>query len=315
MKEINMLKILMVSEHFNLQKDSIPIGGVQKHITYVSNELLNRGHKVFWEYRKNVLNNLTNIKPDIVISHDFPSFIEGIKIPQIVIFHGYEGDVPPKEHIKNLRLRIEKQASKSICVGKYLLKWYGHNPDKVFWGGVEETPVINLKKENNILYLGRLDTDQQPLRIFEALGRTDQSYNITVCAEGSLKREIQAIVKKYKLKVTFKGFVCDPCKYIEKANVVICSGYLSILESYIQKKPVVSSYGNDLKKDYLSLLPRPPIYKNTVEEIAESIDYVFSCLETGSFQKEIEKNYRFAKENTWKKVVDQYEELFKCILK
>lgn len=301
------MKILMISSHFNLPGDTIPIGGVQRHISYITKELVLRGYEVEWCYKPN-FKNIRKI-PDIIIAHDFVSFIPDINIPQITVFHGYEGNIPPLPQIIEVRKDIEKKSFSSICVGEYLKKWYGHNPNKIIWGGVEETNYVEKPNKRKILYLGRLDPDQAPLIVFEALGKTKERYIINICGTGRLEKEIKQICDTYKLEATFNGFVSNPDFFIKNSDVIICSGYLTILESYINKRIVISPYGNELKKDYLELMPSPPILGSTAEEIAYKLDENYI-----SESQDILRNYTFAKNNTWNKVVDCYENLFENII-
>lgn len=300
----------MISPHFNLLEDTIPIGGVQRHISNITRELGSRGNLIKWCYKNDVMIELSKFSPDIIIAHDFVSFVPGLSIPQIIVFHGYEGNVPPLQHIIDVRLNIELQANRSICVGEFLKKWYGHQPDVVLWGGVNETNYVEPPKQKKLLYLGRLDPDQSPRMVFEAFKKLSREYSIDVCGNGRFENEIKFLADKYKLNITFHGFVKNPDEYIKQSDIVICSGYLTILESYINKRPVISVWGNELKKDYLELMPCPPILARDSISLSAKINKIYK---EGS--PDIEKNYEFAKSNTWKTVIDKYEELFKCILK
>jgi len=92
---------------------------------------------------------------------------------------------------------------------------------------------------------------------------------------------------------------------LKNSDIVLSSGYLSILESYINKRPVVSVYDNPLKKDYLQLMPCSPFACGTSFEVAEKIDFIW---ENGTGEL-LDINYRFALGNSWSRVVDRYEEL------
>ncbi|OQA18880.1 MAG: Glycosyl transferases group 1 [bacterium ADurb.Bin363] len=307
------MKIMMIAGHFNTPTDSVPIGGVQKHITKTTEEFQSRGHEVIWRYPYEAKKEFSGFKPEIVIAHDFFCFIENCPVPQITVFHGYEGNIPPLDYIIKRRLEVEKKSSATICVGEYLKKWYGHNPDKIIWGGVDKISAVDPPRNKQILYLGRLDPDQAPEIAFEAFGETKEKYHIEVCASGKLESKIKKIARKLKLDVNFNGFVTNPDEYIKKADIVICSGYLTILESYINKRPVISPYGNTLKKDYLWLMPAPPFYCNNVEVIANLIDF---WIDHKTIHNPHEFQYNFALQNIWDKVADVYEELLeKCLKK
>jgi spore maturation protein CgeB len=301
------LKILIVSHHFNLPHDTIPTGGVQRHIQLVTEEFIRRGYEIEWCYQSEANLKILQFNPNIIISNDFSSFISNCPIPQIMVFHGYEGNVPPLAQTIKKRKEIEGKCQSSICVGEYIKKWYNQNPDKVIWGGVEEVPIILPPGKNEILYLGRLDPDQSAEKVFCYLGEAKKNegidFHISVCGNGRLENKIKEISKRYNLDVTFYGFVENPDYYIKKADLIICSGYLSILESFINKRPVLTFYENELKKDYLLLMPCQLLFEKPLKEIFNSIT-----------PELIEKNYQFATQNSWSKVVDVYEELFeKCL--
>lgn len=306
------MRILMVAGHFNLKGDKIPTGGVQRHISYVTEELKKRNHKIEWCHNKNAHKTIRNFNPHIIIAHDFFSYIKGINIPQITIFHGYEGNVPPLKNIINTRLEIESLSNATICVGDYLKIWYHHNPDKVIYGGISLVKNIPLPKRNKILYLGRLDPDQAPDLAFEAFIQNPKrrEYSIDVCGSGSKIEDFIKKSKKNKLDIKFHGFIENPDEFIKNADIVICSGYLTILESYINKRPVISPYLNKLKKDYLKYIPCPPYMFNNPIQMYNKIN----DLMLNPDMSIINKNYKYAKENTWEKVCDIYEELIeKCI--
>lgn len=319
----------MVSGHLNLPGDELPIGGVQRHVSCLTDEMIKRRYVVQWCYPSQAKWHIEKMRSNIVISNDFCSFVEKCSVPQILVFHGYEGDIPPKKDIIKKRLQCEKESNASICVGNYLVKWYGHKPDKVIWGGVNQTPYLPPPRAKRILYLGRLDADQSPEIVFEALGQTKNKYTIEVCAKGRQENEIKKIVKKYDLLANFNGFVDNVDVHIKKSDIVICSGYLTILESYINRRPVISPYGNELKKDYLNLVwaenidpkvksnpPCKPFCLSSVENMAKYIDSVYKYIDSKEAEMVIENNYKFALQNTWSKVADIYEELIKkCLSK
>ena len=146
------MKILMVAGHFNLGTDNIPTGGVQRHISKVTDILLDRGYNISWSYLRNSRNAIKSFRPDIIVAHDFFSFVRSSNIPQITIFHGYEGNIPPLKNIIDIRLEVEKLSSATMCVGDYLKIWYRHNPTKVIYGGTTDTGNISPPKKNKILY-------------------------------------------------------------------------------------------------------------------------------------------------------------------
>ena len=303
------MKIAMVSGHFELPIDSIPIGGVQRHISRVTDELRQRGHSIDWFY-PGQRTYLENANPDIVVAHDFFCFMEELNCPQICIFHGWEGRCPPDAAVVTRRCMVEKMADASIHVGDYIGKWYSQKADRVIYGGVKPVEFVSPPGKNNFLYLGRLEPDNSPDMFFCALSMLSIPYTLQVCGNGSLREYLEGICKTYNINATFHGFVEDPDSYIKSSDIVFTSGYLSILEAFINKRPVISAFSNELKKDYLQLMPAQTFsYEYPVDIREKFID----ILENGT-EESVEKNYEFACSNTWDKVADVYEEMIERCL-
>lgn len=89
--------------------------------------------------------------------------------------------------------------------------------------------------------------------------------------------------KKWKLVVA-AGDRTNVSRLIKQVDAVFTTGYLGMLEAYICQKPVLTTWTNPLKEDYIKM---HPMYGKTVSE----------C-------------YRWAKMQTWDKVTDIYEKLW-----
>lgn len=304
------MNILMVSAHFNTVGDTIPIGGVQKHISCITEEFTARGNNVKWCYPSEVPLKIKTFPPDIIIAHDFFAFTQNCPIPQIVVFHGWEGRLPLSPEVVRVRQEIEKKAAASICVGDYIKRWYGQKPDIVIYGGVKERPLKDTPKKNKIACVGRLAPDCSPDIFLQAIAKTKNEFSLTMLGDGPLRKELENLARELNIKVEFKGFVDNVPEQILEADIVFTSGYLSILEAYAGKRAVFSVYNNELKEDYLKLMPCPPYIFNSPEELAKKIDEV--CLE--GCEEKIEENFKFAVENSWEKLADKYEGIIKKVL-
>ena len=304
-----MKKVLLVSGHFEDAHDDIPIGGVQRHIKKVTDEMRSRGHEVSWCYPQDVKMDIAFFNPDIILAHDFFCFTEGLTIPQITVFHGWEGRCPPHPDVIARRQEVERLSNASVHVGHYIGKWYGQKPDRVIYGGVEPVNIVPNPNNNTFLYLGRLEPDNSPELFFQALAQLDFMYELHVCGDGSLRSKLEEFAVKNNINAVFHGFVNNPDKFIKASDIVFTSGYLSILESYINKRPVISVWQNELKRDYLNLMPSQPFNYNFAYEIAKRI----IDIRTQGTGECIEVNYKFASSNTWSRVVDMYEEVAKCL--
>ena len=82
--------------------------------------------------------------------------------------------------------------------------------------------------------------------------RKNENYKSYFLGDGSLKESLKLEVNKNNIKnIHFKGNVNDVDKYLKKSNIVFSSGYLGILEALSWGCHVISTYNNELKKDYL----------------------------------------------------------------
>lgn len=303
------MKILMVSAHFNLPDDAIPLGGVQKHISEITKEFSSRGYQVDWSYPGRAKQEISIFNPDLIIAHDFVSFVPDISIPQITVFHGWEGRVPPDEAVIKRRLEVEKLSSATICVGDFLRYWYKQSPSLVIYGGVKPVEYAPPPGKKRLLYIGRLAPDCSPHIFLQALKKTRNIFTLDVCGDGPLREDLERMANGLGITVTFHGFVNNVDDYIKKSDIVLTSGYLSILESYINKRPVVSVYDNSLKEDYLKLMPCSPFVCGTSFEVSEKLDFIWEH----GIGELLDINYQFAMGNNWGRVIDKYEELIRKI--
>lgn len=118
-----------------------------------------------------------------------------------------------------------------------------------------------MARSKQILFLGRTDKD------------TGYDYCVKLCRQN-----------KWKLVVA-GGLIKDPTSLIKKSDYVFVPGYLSILEAFKHKKPILFHYNNPLKRDYYQMHPM--------------------------FNKNLNERYQWAKKQTWEKLASQYEQLWK----
>lgn len=342
------MKILMFSPLFYPH-----IGGVEKHVLRLSEELVKYGHKVSIITRKHD-QNLSDLEikdgiyiyriykkasidwssmfkykhliknADIIHLHDFSTFINWYfpfrflypfkKI--FITFHGHEGIIPIPKKILFMRFISENLTRGNICIGDFITKWYHTKADMILYGGVDTTLLdtsIN-KKEKSAVFVGRLEKDTGIITYVNAIKILKHSYGIDletdICGDGSLKEYIQKFALENNSKINLHGFVKDPSDYIARNDFAFVSGYLSILEAMISKKLVFSIYENDLKKDYLSLIPDASNINiaSSSDELAFQIAYY--CKNPDEVETKVENAYYFAKDQTWEKVAISYLELW-----
>lgn len=321
------------------------VGGVERHTASLSSSLSKRGHKVkilttryakglkakenkdsievirfgqpkikllgliytwFWLVR-----NINLIKKsDIVHVHDvfvwyLPFRFIFPKKPVYTTFHGWEGKYPiPSINILQKKI-ASKLSSKTISVGKYINKYYGISSDYVTYGGVGKYESKFKKKENKIIYVGRLDEDTGIpilLKLFERYNDIYHWYKVDFLGDGELRKECEKFGK-------VKGFV-DPTQSYEKASICFASGYLTILEAMANKCMVICAYDNPLKKDYYRLTPFKKwiITSDSPVEIAKVLRNYSK--NKNKYKNMIEEGYNWVITQTWERLTNSYIKLW-----
>ncbi len=297
------------------------IGGVEKHVEGIT-RILSRDHRVTiiteQTKEKNTDKNVIQIPTlgisqknkkwviwkwifenqkilddaDIIHVHDVMYWLYPYKLfhPRkkiFITFHGWEGIYPiPFKNIVLHKLN-ELLATGNICVGDFIAKWYHTKPDQITYGATD-APTHEKKSDSSpkkLLFLGRLAEDtgfRQCLDLYD-LHKKDLKWQLIIAGDGPLSR----LCPK---EATHLGFVTDIKSLISQASFVHVSGYLTILESYIQKKVVFASFDNPVKKDYLLMHPMAR-FININGQISEKFS---------------EEAYNWAISQTWEKLVSQY---------
>jgi len=345
------MKILFIAPNY------LPhIGGVEKHVYKLIQELLKDNHKVtiltqkfdnsYNDYERDnnleiiridkkenkILNRLHKaiymlkflksiIEFDIIHIHDYSTFelfifpiypILKLFKKIYITFHGYEGDIPPKKSVVLRRKLVEKLTYKNICIGDFIPKWYGTKADIISYGGVDKINNVQNLKEDYILFIGRLADDTGIFDYVKAWSIIHKRYDkikFVICGDGFLRVELEKFITKNKIEnIIFEGFVPDIEKYIKDATVIFTSGYLGILEAFSYKKNTIAIYDNELKKDYLTMIPN---YDNMMWVSDNKLENIVSSLEDAlknTNKKEIA--YQYAYENSWIKVKEEYYRLW-----
>lgn len=304
------------------------IGGVERHVLFLSQELISQGHNVTViteQYDSNLLSSETYkqvriiripthktgewfkkfviwrwilnnqslfLAADVIHVHDVVFWLYPFKLLHpfkkiYSTFHGWEGIYPIP--IKNIiKKRLDAFLSyKNICIGTYITRWYGIKATDISFGATS-APTFNKTKSNKkltLLYIGRLDSDsciEACLKLYKKL-KPSLHWQMMVIGDGPLKHKIPP-------EVNFLGFVSNPHKYIANADYVFTTGYLSLLEAFIHRKIVFSSYNNPLQKDYLTSHP-----------MAKSI-----IIDDNVISQGVQKAYVWSITQTWTKLTSQY---------
>lgn len=230
-------------------------------------------------------------------------------------FHGYETKYPPSRKAIILRKIGEVLSRGNICVGDYIRKWYGTKPDFITYGGIEtpnykyqiskKFPIQNARYK--ILFLGRLESDtgiHTYLKALNILKRKKIKFEFKICGDGVFRKQAEKLGRVY-------GFVKDPTSYLQNSDIIFTSSYLSMLQALVLGKIVIAVYNNALKKDYLRMSPFAK-YILIFSNKKKIVDFIISVIsEPHKFKSMQENGQKWAKSQTWDKVVSLYLNLWK----
>ncbi len=274
------------------------VGGVERHIKEVKMVLEEKGHSVkviseddikyprikffgllfiwLWFFR----NRKSIKKTNVIHIHDVFIWYLPFRFlfaPKRVYmtFHGWEEKWPiPLFNIFQKRIAA-KLSNANIAIGEYVEKYYGIRTDKISYGGTVLTGGSVIKKEETILYVGRLDENTGLLK-FLAWLKKNPKYKVDFCGDGNLRSECE----KYG---TVHGFT-DPVPFYKKAEVCVPGGYLAALEGLSYNCKLKLFWNNKIKEDYWKM---SPFYKLKGRELSN-----------------------WARKQTWEKLANEYLALY-----
>ncbi|EKE06133.1 MAG: glycosyl transferase, group 1 family protein [uncultured bacterium] len=231
------------------------IGGVEKHLRMINEELKKKNYKIttiseedikpphikyfgllyiwFWLFKNRELiarSNLVHIHDVFIWYLPFRLLFPFKKV--YITFHGWEGKWPiPLWNIINKRV-ANLLCNGSIAVGKYIEKYYDIKPSFVVYGGAEFDEAHGIKylkgkTKNSLVFLGRQDADTGINEFKEWLK-----------------------IHGKHLTVKFVSNDPNPEKYLKTAEYCVPSGYLSYLESLNYGCKILTFANNPLKIDY-----------------------------------------------------------------
>ncbi|HSW89700.1 MAG TPA: glycosyltransferase family 4 protein [Patescibacteria group bacterium] len=324
------------------------IGGIEKHIEEFS-KLLMRNNEVFvltednegklsneevyqgikihridtsgtneknkkWKIWKWMIKHKTWLQGfDVIHFHDVFFWIIPLlifKLPKLFItFHGYEGFELPTLKQKFWHKLGEKLTVGNICVGGFYTKWYGTSPNYVIFGGVDPASKLNKSKNPKAIFIGRLQEDTGITEYIKSLKGT--KLTLDVFGDGPQMEEAKKLAMELKVDVTFFGFVAVAADKVKNYKVAFVSRYLSILEAFISKVPVIAHYNNEIKYDYLMTTPFHSWVNiaHTSEEIRSNLEKITK--DKKKTKTDVNAAYNWAKEQTWEKAAETYYKLWK----
>jgi glycosyltransferase involved in cell wall biosynthesis len=280
----------------------IPVGTEEKRKKFII-------WKWLWQHQELLKN------ADVIHAHDvffwyLPFRFRYPRKKVFTTFHGYES-YPIRKKAVRYRKVFEQLSHGTICVGEFMKKWYGADPDYVIYGGATRYQhALKKAKHPTAVFIGRLD-DQTGIETYgKAVAKIREAYaaslTLTVYGDGPYRKKIAD-----SPGIILKGFDPHAAEQLPAFHYAFISRYLAILEALVNKIPVIAVYDNPLKKDYLEMTP----FASYIA-IAETVDDVVSVmkemyLNPNRTQKMIEAGSRWAEKQTWEAVTSVYLKLLK----
>lgn len=310
----------------------VPSDSNENIVTYYQGVKIIRYHHLK-THPKSILRNLAFFKEyykdfynaDIVHCHDYEVFFNSYFLTRccffwkkcFITFHGWEGVYPPNLRSIVLRRLANFMTNGNICIGEYIPKIFGVTPSYISYGAVSTSLSpsgfdSSLYHDIDFLYVGRFENDTGVLQYMEFLeffSKKNCGLRIVFCGDGSLKESLIAKSKGINANITFPGWVDDIDKYYRRSKFVLTSGYLAILEAWVNKKIVIAVYDNPIKESYLKTLPN---YEEKIiildQEDYEKTEYLIN---NNSFTEKLKvKSHSWAINQTWEKMAEKYERLW-----
>jgi len=314
-------KITIITEKDIIREKEFEIKDAIKiyRIPIITNQKLKKFSIWLWLFKQQKLIH----EADIIHAHDvafwyFPFRLLYFDKPFFVTFHGYEGEKPPTPKVILIRKISEKIAQGNICIGDFIKKWYGTKPTLISYGATEKTRNSKIQITNDkydCCFIGRLAKDTGIITYLEALKILKEHGNnlkLVICGDGPQSKKAKKFAQKNLLKTTFLGFVKNPETYLSNSRFAFVSRYLAILEAAQAKKLIFATYDNEIKKDYLTMMPIASsiVINKTPQKLAQKIEYFLN--HPKDTQKLINQSYLWTRNQTWEKITQSYLNLWRA---
>jgi glycosyltransferase involved in cell wall biosynthesis len=325
------------------------LGGVEKHVLRVSEELVRMGHRVTvltrqwesaWPEREDLRGVAVRRVPggiakavsdrrlellreaDAVHCHDLYPYLRFVapawpepRAPVFVTFHGYERYPIPRT-ARWLRRRLAARAAGTICMGEFICRWYGHACAAVSYGGVDAPPevIADPSPDAPALYVGRLAPDTGIMEYLEALQLLQQRGHripLVICGDGVLREAVKRFASNAGIELRLQGWTPDVARFFPECRFAFVSGYLTILDAMAHRRLACSLYDNPLKHDYLDLFPAAEhmVIADGPVNLAAAIER--HIVDRNATTAMLDAAEAFAREQTWERVALLYLDLYR----
>ncbi|MCU0610159.1 MAG: glycosyltransferase family 4 protein [Candidatus Eisenbacteria bacterium] len=240
-----------------------------------------------------------------------PSLALSSHRPRFMTYHGYEMRIPVQRRARLYHDMAERLTRGSLCIGHFLVRWLGIHPTVVTYGACTAPELVPAAPEaHSAAFVGRLAPDTGLDIYLRGLGLLRNHHGIdiplTVCGDGPWRATLEQLARDEGIRATFHGFIPDPGPIIESSTLVLTSGYLSMLETMVRRRPLFTVYHNPVKEDYLKLMPQASELFLTAPDPATFADQALRVIAQGPSAQMLEQAHCFAAAHTWEALAQHY---------
>lgn len=181
-------------------------------------------------------------------------------------------------------------------------------------GGISHPREI--EKEYTFIFIGRLETQKDPLALISALSRTKVKSNLLIIGDGYLLKDVKMLIKELNIesRVTLHGLSKDVTAQLLRAKcLVLCSLYeglpMVVLEAGALGLPVISTPVGSVPE----LLSEDCGYLTEAHQLAELLDFVATNEEDARI-KGINLYSKIFKHYSLDRMVNEHERLYRFTL-
>jgi len=227
-------------------------------------------------------------------------------------------------YARNIFKRIAYMTAVSETAARFVREW-SENPVEIVPNYVDIDyfkPTGDLKRdENMILYIGRLEKRKGVrylLEAFKVMTETDEKTHLVIAGEGVERERLERLVEEYEIpRVKFLGGVdeeekvrllheasllCSPAVYGESFGIVLLEAMAAGLPVVAGDNPGYQCVMKDTGLISLVNPKDPPEFARRLEVMLRNADIRSTWLKWSD---------KYVQEFEVKKVIDQYEEVYK----
>lgn len=174
--------------------------------------------------------------------------------------HGMSGRFPvPQSDIDRAR-RAQQWVRGVAHDGQFIARWLGVSadicPDPGLEPAADELPRVTPEGKMTATFVGRLEPDTGITTYLDAVHILREVHgcalSLRVVGDGSMRAELEERARRDRLPVEFLGQREDAADQLLRSRFAFVDGRMAILEAFARRRVVLSAYGNEWKKDYLT---------------------------------------------------------------